>query len=62
MEVGCERDQHEGEPAIVSPAGEHITTLLRGMEDGMRPCSISRGSCSSAMGSEYRVASPVGTG
>lgn len=43
MEVGCARDQHEGERAVISPASEHRTTLPRGMEDGMRPCSIRAG-------------------
>lgn len=40
LEAGCARDQHEGEQAVISPAGGHRTTLLRGMEDGMRPGSI----------------------
>lgn len=44
LEVGCARDQQEGEPARISPAaGEHRAPLLRGMEDGVRPCSIRAG-------------------
>lgn len=57
---GHARGQHEGEPAGTSlAASERRAPLLRGMEDGMRPCSIRAGalagwdlgSCSSAMGS-----------